>query len=91
MKPKIEVISGEPKPDLILEPFFRSAEETKLIRLLQSVASVRKFAVVFDRHGCLRCHSREFPHAGQGLCAKCRRWFAYEVKKAENDIAKGEV
>jgi hypothetical protein len=91
VKPKIEVISGEPKPDLTLEPFFRSAEETKLIRLLRSVASVRKFAVVFERNGCLRCQSREFPHAGQGLCAKCRHWFACEVKKAENDIKKGEV
>jgi hypothetical protein len=91
MRTRVEILRGPEKPDLTLEPFLRSAEEARLIRLLQSIPAIRKFAVVFDRRGCLCCHSREFPHAGLSLCTKCRRQFYYEVKKAERDIAKGEV
>lgn len=91
MKTKVEILHGPEKPDLTLEPFFRSAEEAQLIRLLQSIPAVRKFAVVFERYGCLRCGSREFPHASHALCTKCRRWFYYEIKKAEKDIANGDA
>jgi ribosomal protein L40E len=91
MKLKVEILQGEPKPDLTLEPFFRSREETKLIRLLQSVAAVRKYAVVFEKHGCIRCGNRVLPHASCSMCAKCRRWFYNELKTAEKQIAKGEV
>jgi hypothetical protein len=91
MKAKIEIIQGAPKPDLTLEPFFRTREEEQLIRLLQSVASIRKFAIVFEKHGCIRCRSRAFPHAGCAMCAKCRRWFYYEISKALKEIARGEL
>lgn len=91
MKAKIEVIDGAPRPDLTLEPFFRSAEEAKLIRLLQSSVSVRTSAIFFERHGCLRCHERCHPHAAHALCSKCNRWVVYEMKKIERELQKGEV
>lgn len=91
MKTKVEVLQGAPKPDLTLEPFFRAHEEARLIRLLQSVASVRKFAIFFDRHGCLRCHERSRPHGGHALCTKCNRWVKYEIAKIERDLKNGEI
>lgn len=91
MRTKVEIIGPEPKLDLTLEPFFRTREEARLIKLLQSANSGRKYALFFERHGCLRCRRRDLPHDSHSLCTKCRRWAYYEFSKIEKEIAKGEV
>jgi hypothetical protein len=88
MRTKVEVLGSEPRLDLTLEPFLRSSEEARLIRLLQSIPSRRKFAVFFERHGCLHCGRRDVPHEASALCAKCRRWAYYEVSKIEKELAR---
>ena len=88
-KVKVEVLRGEGHPDLTLEPFFRSREEVRLIRLLQSTSSLHRFSVFFERHGCLRCRRRDVRHMSNGLCEPCRRWFYYEIRKIEKELAKG--
>ena len=91
MRPRVEVIQGDPKPDLTLEPFLRSREEAQLIKLLQSIPSRRKYGIFFDRHGCFHCGRRDVPHAASGCCEKCRRWAYYEMQKIEKELAKGEL
>ena len=91
MRTKVEVLGPEPRLDLTLEPFLRSHEEARLIKLLQSVSSRRKFSVFFERHGCFHCGVRNVPHAVSGCCQKCRRWAYYEMSKIEKELAKGEL
>ena len=86
MRTKVEILGPEPKLDLTLEPFFRTREEARLIRLLQSLPSRLKHAVFFERHGCLRCGQRNLSHASHGLCTKCRRWVYYEMTKIEKEL-----
>lgn len=73
MRTKVEILQGEGKPDLTLEPFFRSREEGQLIRLLQSEPERKKYAVFFERHGCYKCGRRDLPHAAHAHCTKCYR------------------
>ena len=91
MRTKVEILGPEPKPDLTLEPFFRTREEARLIRLLQSLPSRRKHAVFFERHGCFRCRRRDLPHASHALCTSCYQWARYEFSKIEKELAKGEL
>jgi hypothetical protein len=91
MRTKVEILGPEPKLDLTLEPFFRTREEARLIKLLQSVPSRLKYGVFFERHGCFRCGRRDLPHSSHALCTKCRRWAYYEFSKIEKELEKGEL
>ena len=84
----VEILNGERRPDLILEPFLRSREEARLIKLLQSIPEQRLRAILFERHGCFRCRRRNVPHAGAWLCTKCRRWAYYEASKVRKELEK---
>ena len=87
-KPPIEVLGPLPRVDLRLT--FHTREEEALIRRLQKIPERRALAVVYERHGCLRCGSHA-PHASNWLCGKCRRWAYYELSKADRYIARGEL
>lgn len=85
-KTKIEIIQGDGKPDLTLEPFFRGREEARLIHLLQSPIYRRALALYFDRHGCLHCGRKDRPHKGHLLCDKCYGIVRRELKEYEREI-----
>lgn len=87
-KVTVEILGPEKRPDLTLEPFLRSREEARLIKLLQSIPDRRAFAVFFERHGCFHCGRRDVPHAASACCAKCRRWAYYEMSKIKKELAK---
>ena len=61
---------------VVFEPFFRSRQVAYELKRLQSVPEQRKFSVAFERYGCIICETRKAIHAGNGMCANCRRrWF----------------
>lgn len=91
MKTKVEVLGATPRLDLTLEPFLRSREEARLIKLLQSIPSHGKYAELFRRHGCFHCGRRNVPHAAGWCCEKCRRWAYNEAKKVEKELKAGEL
>src|ERR1700732_907095 len=67
------------RDDFIFEPFFRSRQVTFEIRRLQTVPEIKKWAVFYQRHGCLRCGKSERPHASCGVCSACRTWVHKEL------------
>lgn len=89
--PTAEVDVLEPLPHVDLRLSFCTREEEKLIRRLQEIPKRRAVAILFERQGCLHCHSHSVPHAGNGLCAKCRRSIYYELGKIDKEIARGEI
>ena len=70
----------------LLEPWFRTKREAYEIRRRQTVHEQRKFSRVFDKYGCYfrghkgKPHSR--PHAGQGLCDRCKAILLKRLKEA---------
>lgn len=68
--------------DWLLEPWFRPRPVASQIRRLQSVGEQHKFAMFYERHGCVRCKSKAQIHAGNGFCPSCRAWFQKELQKA---------
>jgi len=91
MTTKVEILRGDGKPELTLEPFFRTREEAKLIRLLQSVPERRKYAVFFERHGCYKCGRRDRPHASHAHCKSCYSLAHDEFAKIKKQIERGEA
>jgi hypothetical protein len=91
MTTKVEILRGDGKPDLTLEPFFRGREEAKLIQLLQSVPERRKYSVFFERHGCFKCGRRDLPYASHALCSKCYAWAHREFENIKKEIERGEA
>jgi hypothetical protein len=87
---------------LAFEPWFRSRKVAYELRRLQSVPEQRKFSIAYERFGCMICETHATPHAGNGLCQKCRsRWFqrlagiiaegvAGEPARAAKGIARAE-
>ena len=60
----------------VFEPFFRSRQVAYELKRLQRVPEQQKFAVSFERYGCMICETRERIHAGNGMCGLCHaKWF----------------
>jgi hypothetical protein len=91
VKTKVEIIRGDGKSDLTLEPFFRTAEEARLIRSLQSIPAQRKFRVFFERFGCFKCGRRDVPCKGHMLCVDCYGRATHALKQIEKEIERGEA
>lgn len=87
--PRVELL--EPLPRLDLRLALHTRQEEALIRRLEKIPERRAVGVLFERHGCLRCQTRALPHAGNGLCSKCRGWAYYELRKIDQEIARGEL
>lgn len=75
----------------LLEPWFRSRQESEAIKRGQTLIERRKFADFFTMHGCLRCQTKERPHGGEALCAVCHAWFASQLNRVMHLRAKGEL
>jgi hypothetical protein len=64
------------RDSIVFEPFFRSRQVAYELRRLQSVPEQEKWAVSFERYGCMICETREKIHGGNGMCNNCHsRWF----------------
>jgi len=59
------------RDELIFEPWFRTRQVAHEIRRLQAVPERKKWALYFERHGCLVCESRDRSHSSKGLCQPC--------------------
>jgi hypothetical protein len=91
MTTKVEILRGDGKPDLTLEPFFRTREEAKLIRLLQSMPERRKYAVYFERNGCYKCGRRDVPHQAHAHCLQCYKQAHREFENIKKEIERGQA
>jgi hypothetical protein len=61
---------------VVFEPFFRSRQVAYELKRLMTVPEQEKFSISFERYGCMICETHDVPHAGNGLCRKCRtKWF----------------
>lgn len=58
---------------LAAEPFFQSRHVAYEILRLQSVPERKKWAIYFERHGCIVCGSRERSYGSTGFCAFCKQ------------------
>jgi len=60
----------------VFEPFFQSRQIAFELKRLQRVPEQEKFAVSFERYGCMICETRERIHGGHGICVTCNaKWF----------------
>jgi hypothetical protein len=82
---KVAEIMAE-RDAFVFEPFFRSRQVAYELRRLQSVPEQTKWAVYFERHGCLICETRERIHAGNGMCSRC---YARTFNTLKQIIAEG--
>jgi hypothetical protein len=72
---KVAEIMSE-RDALVFEPFFRSRQVAYELKRLQTVPEQEKFSVSYELYGCMICETHAIPHAGNGLCTKCRAvWF----------------
>jgi hypothetical protein len=72
VRQKVSEVLAE-REEFLLEPFFRSAEDAKTIRRLQSVSEREKWAVYFARYGCVVCQDSHRPYDENGMDLRCRR------------------
>jgi hypothetical protein len=62
---------------IVFEPFFRSQQVAREVKRLQSVPEQKKFSIGYERYGCIDCKMQDRPHAGNGMCDRCRpKWFS---------------
>ena len=93
-KSEPEILQGAPaaaEEGILIEPFFRSRQESVRIQRTQTVAERRKFAVAYRLEGCVHCGTKERPHCALCFCAPCYQWFRKLQNKALRLIARGEA
>ena len=76
------------RDEFVLEPFFRTRQVAHEIRRLQTVPERKKWAVYFERKGCLSCHKQNQPHASNGLCNTCHAQVFRELKEIVSELMK---
>lgn len=59
------------RDEFVFEPFFRTRQMAYEIKRLQTVPERKKWGIFFERRGCLSCHTKDKPHASNGLCSLC--------------------
>lgn len=85
---KVEIIA--PDPDEIFRPFFEPRERAQAMRRGQSKAERKKYAVLFERYGCLSCHRTDRVHASLGLCEKCHSLWGMRLHQIVRKLKRGE-
>ena len=76
------------REDFLFEPSFRSKRVKDEIRRHQTMFERRRWAVYFERWGCLTCHRKKVMHGGNGFCPTCRLRIVYRLKAIEREQAK---
>jgi hypothetical protein len=72
----------------ILEPWFQSPTVAAEIRRHQSIFHKRKFALYFEKWGCLVCGTKKKDHVSHGMCQTCHGRFVDRLKLLEKEYAK---
>jgi hypothetical protein len=90
VRQKVAEIMAE-RDALVFEPFFRSRQVSYELKRLQSVPEQQKFSIYFERYGCMKCETRTRPHAGNGMCARCRSNFFGRLAQIIGEGIKGEI
>lgn len=72
----------------ILEPWFQSNAVAAAIRRHQSIFHKRKFALYFEKWGCVVCGTKTRPHDSNAMCLPCFHQFVARIKQLEKEYAK---
>lgn len=59
-------------PDALLQPWFRSREESHAIKRAQTVPEQQKWSNYFADWGCIICGTTVRAHDSCGMCGSCR-------------------
>ena len=70
-----------PKELHLLEPWFRSRQESLEIKRTQTVPEQRKWSVYYERWGCVCCTKNKTPHRALGFCLTCYLRVAQRIKE----------
>ncbi len=65
----------------VLEPWFRSRQESNKIRRTKTVPELRKWGVYFGIYGCLVCGTNKRIHVGLGFCSPCHATVVRRLKE----------
>ena len=63
-----------------IEPWLRGPVEAEQIKKLQHLMFQQAFAHCFIDHGCFKCETKTYPHAGSSLCKRCKELFQNRMK-----------
>ena len=69
-----------------LEPWLREPVEAEQIKKLQHLMHQQAFAHYFIEFGCYKCETRDYPHAGNALCKRCRKLFLDRLKPINKSL-----
>jgi len=84
-----EIISQQ--QDLLFVPFFDSKAVSDAIRRLQTVPARRRWAIYFERHGCLICRKKKTTHSGVGMCPNCHAKIAQRLGTIVGEFSRVHV
>ena len=74
---------------VILEPWFQTSRALAAeIRRHASMFQKRKFAIYFEKWGCLVCGTKDRAHESHGMCGTCEGTFVARLKQLEKEYAK---
>jgi hypothetical protein len=74
------------RDDFVMEPWFRTRQVAHELRRLQTVPERKSWHLVYEWGGCIICKSSELPHAGNGMCTRCRPRIHQLKRSAEKEI-----
>jgi hypothetical protein len=74
------------RDDFVFEPWFRTRQVAYELRRLQTVPERKSWNLVYEWGGCIICKTTELPHAGNGMCARCRGRLHQLKRSAEKEI-----
>ena len=74
-----------PKELQLLEPWFRSRQESIEIKRTQTVPEQRKWSVYYDRWGCVSCTKKKTPHKSLEFCQACYLRVSQRIKEILKD------
>ena len=70
-----------PKELQLLEPWFRSRQESFEIRRTKTMPELRKWPSYYATWGCLCCKKKKTPHRALGFCLTCYLRVSQRIKE----------
>jgi hypothetical protein len=77
------------RDDTAFQPYLQRRCVYQELRKLQSVPERRVWAVVYERHSCTHCRTKERPHSACGLCTRCYPKIFGQKRAIEKELSKG--
>ena len=76
------------RDDTAFQPYLQRRAMYLELRKLQTVPEQRAWAVVYERHSCTHCRTRERPHSACGLCTLCYPKISGQKRAIEKELGK---